>query len=79
MPTYSIDTDNNLAVHPDEDSAIKEAGGTGAAFAAEAQLSEATALWPTILLVDVWNDFAGAPSFADLKEIKRFTLTARAR
>ena len=41
MPTYSIDTENNLAVHPDKDTAIKEAGATGAAFASEAQLSEA--------------------------------------
>jgi hypothetical protein len=44
MPTYSIDTENSLAVHPDKDAAIKEAGGTGAAFATEAELSEATAL-----------------------------------
>jgi hypothetical protein len=73
MPTYSIDTDNNLAVHPDRDAAIKEAGATGAAFATEAQLSEATALWPASRLVDVWNGFAGAPPFAELKEVKRFT------
>jgi hypothetical protein len=46
MPTYSIDTENSLAVHPDKDAAIKEAGANGAAFATEAELSEATALWP---------------------------------
>ena len=73
MPTYSIDTDNNLAVHPDKDAAVKEAGDTGAAFATEAELSEATALWPANRLVDVWNGFAGAPPFAELKEVKRFT------
>ena len=73
MPTYSIDTDNNLAVHPDKDAAIKEAGAAGAAFATEAELSEATALWPASRLVDVWNGFAGAPPFAELKEVKRFT------
>src|ERR1019366_7524155 len=51
----------------------KEAGATGAAFATEAQLSEAIALWPASRLVEVWNNFAGAPPFAELKEVKRFT------
>ena len=69
----ALDTENSLAVHPDRDAAIKEAGPTGAAFATEAQLSEATALWPASRLVDVWNGFAGAPPFAELKEVKRFT------
>src|ERR1035437_8470335 len=73
MPTYSIDTDNNLAVHPDKEAATKETGATGAAFATEAQLSEATALWSASRLVDTWNGFAGAPPFAELKEVKRFT------
>src|SRR5664279_5264529 len=73
MPTYSIDSDNNLAVHPDKEAATKEASATGAAFATEAQLSEATALWSASRLVDVWNGFAGAPPFAELKEVKRFT------
>ena len=73
MPTYIIDTENSLAVHPDKDAAIKEAGAAGAAFATEAELSEATALWPASRLVDVWNGFAGAPRFAELKEVKRFT------
>src|ERR1035437_7066266 len=73
MPTYSIDTDNNLAVHPDKEAATKETGATGAAFATEAQLSQATALWSASRLVDTWNSFAGAPPFAELKEVKRFT------
>jgi hypothetical protein len=73
MPTYSIDTDNSLAVHPDKDAAIKEAGAAGAAFATEAQLGQATALWPASRLVDVRNGLAGAPPFAELKEVKRFT------
>jgi hypothetical protein len=73
MPFYSINSDDNLAVHPAKDAAIKEAGATGTAFATEAQLSEATAQWPASRLVEVWNSFAGAPPFADLKEVKKFT------
>ena len=73
MPTYSIDGDHNLAVHPDKRAATTEAGPTGAAFETEADFSEAVAAWPASRLVDVWNGFAGAPPFAELKEVKRFT------
>ena len=69
----ALDTENNLAVHPDKDAATKEAGAAGAAFATEAELSEAAALWPASRLVDVWNGLAGAPPFAELKKVKRFT------
>ena len=59
----------------------QEAGANGAAFDPEAQLNEITAAWPTSRLVQVWNSFAGAPPFADLKEVKKFTdhKTATAR
>jgi hypothetical protein len=30
-------------------------------------------LWPASRLVEIWNSFAGAPPFAELKEVKRFT------
>lgn len=70
---YSIDGDNNIAVHPDLGAATKEAGSNGMAFATETELSEATASWPASRLVNVWNGFAGAPPFAELKEIKKFT------
>jgi hypothetical protein len=64
---------NQPNCRPYKGAAIKEAGANGTAFATEAELSEATALWPASRLVDVWNGFAGAPPFAELKEVKRFT------
>jgi hypothetical protein len=70
---YSIDGDNNIAVHPNKGEAIKEAGEAGTTFATEERLSQATASWPASNLVDVWNGFAGAPPFAELKEVKKFT------
>jgi hypothetical protein len=74
MPTYySIDTENNLAVHPDKGAAIKEAGATGAVFDTESNFSEAVAAWPASRLIETWNNFAGAPPFAELREVKRFT------
>jgi hypothetical protein len=72
LSTYSIETEDNLAVHPDKDADIREAGATGAAFATEEQLSEATTLWSDSSLVGTWNSFAGAPPFAELKEVRRF-------
>ena len=49
MPTYSINTDNNLAVHPDADAALKEAGTYGTAFDTEAQPSALTRSDPVAL------------------------------
>jgi hypothetical protein len=72
MPVYSIDSDNNLAVHRDKDAAIQEADATGATFTTESKLSEATASWPTSRMVQIWNGFAGAPPFADLTEVRKF-------
>ena len=40
MPFYSIDTENNLVVHPDKDAAIREVGAIGVAFATEPEFSE---------------------------------------
>lgn len=60
MPTHRIDTANNLAVHPDKYSDLKEAGDTGAAFVAEAQFSEATAPELASRLVDTGNNLPGA-------------------
>jgi hypothetical protein len=50
---YSIDGDNCIAVHPVKDAAIKEASDSGVAFATEAKLNEATALWSAGRLVEV--------------------------
>jgi hypothetical protein len=46
MPTYSIDTENNLAVHPNKDAAIQETGATRAAPARPASLSVTKAILP---------------------------------
>ena len=43
------------------------------AFATEKELTKLSADWPITRFVEVWNAFAGAPPFGDLKEVKRFT------
>ena len=82
---YIIDADNNLSVTTNEDAAILESQAgelklkdgttvaTGVVFASQEKLASATEGWPASRLVEVWNSFAGAPPFGDLKEVKRFT------
>jgi hypothetical protein len=37
------------------------------------ELTKLAADWPITRLVEVWNAFAGAPPFGDLKPVKKFT------
>ena len=43
------------------------------AFATEKELTKLSADWPITRFVEVWNAFAGAPPFGDLKPVKKFT------
>jgi len=66
---YIIDADNCLSVESEAPAAIEG----GASFTSQEELADATKDWPAIRLVEVWNSFAGAPPFGDLKEVRRFT------
>src|ERR1039458_437106 len=67
--TYIIDADNCLSIETEAPATI----GSGASFTSQEELADATKDWPASRLVEVWNSFAGAPPFFDLKEVKRFT------
>jgi hypothetical protein len=67
--TYIIDADNCLSIETEAPATI----GSGASFTSQEELADATKDWPASRLVEVWNSFAGAPPFGDLKEVKRFT------
>ena len=67
--TYIIDADNCLSIETEAPATI----GSGASFTSQEELADATKDWPASRLVEVWNSFAGAPPFGDLKEIRRFT------
>ena len=72
LNTYYIDSDNCLSVETDLtlDPNVQTAEGT---FTTQEGLATMTKDWPASRLVEVWNSFAGAPPFGDLKEVKRFT------
>jgi hypothetical protein len=69
LNTYYIDSDNCLSV---EFEAVGPVEGD-TTFTSQQELADATKDWPASRLVEVWNSFAGAPPFGDLKEVKRFT------
>jgi hypothetical protein len=72
LNTYYIDSDNCLSVETDLtlDPNVQTAEGT---FTTQEDLATMTKDWVASRLVEVWNSFAGAPPFGDLKEVKRFT------
>jgi hypothetical protein len=69
MTTFAIDTDNTITAYTAGDAIPEEQ----ARFTSEKELAKLAATWPTDRLVEVWNSFAGAPPFGDLKPVKKFT------
>jgi hypothetical protein len=69
MTTFTLDTDNNITAHD----ATPAAQDNVVAFATEKELTKLSADWPITRFVEVWNAFAGAPPFGDLKPVKKFS------
>ena len=69
MTTFTFDTDSNITAHD----ATPAAQDNVVAFATEKELTKLSADWPITRFVEVWNAFAGAPPFGDLKPVKKFT------
>ncbi len=65
---FTIDSNNTITVF-----AASEAIPDGAErFASEKELAKLAAGWPGERLVTIWNSFAGAVPFDDLKPVKKF-------
>ena len=74
MTTFTIDNENNImALGPQEEIPAAEGANTIEIFASEKELASLAAKWPSNRLVEVWNGFAGAVPFDDLKPVKKFT------
>ena len=69
MTTFTLNTDNNITAHDATPAALDNV----VAFATEKELTKLSADWPITRFVEVWNAFAGAPPFGDLKPVKKFT------
>ena len=69
MTTFTLDIDNNITAF----AAAEQAPQGQDRFATETELAKLSADWPITRFVEVWNAFAGAPPFGDLKPVKKFT------
>jgi hypothetical protein len=69
MPTFTIDSDNNITAHAGLPVGTEESQS----FSTAKELAKLTAEWPLSRLVETWNSFAGVAPFDDLKPVKKFT------
>ena len=69
MTTFTIDTDNNITAF----AAAEQIPEGQDRFASEKEFAKLSSDWPITRFVEVWNGFAGAPPFGDLKPVKKFT------
>ena len=69
MNTFSIDTDNNITAF----AAAEQIPEGHQHFNSEKELARQSAKWPISRFVEIWNSFAGAVPFDELKPVKKFT------
>src|SRR5260370_19043413 len=58
MPTFTIDTENNVTAYTTPDEAA-QADASLPRFSSEAELAKLAADWPTDRLIDLWNSIPG--------------------
>ena len=74
MPTFTIETDNNITAFAALEDALNHGiGTTDGTFSTEKELTKLSAAWPIARFAEVWNGFAGVVPFDSLKPIKKFT------
>ena len=69
MTTFTIATDNNITAF----AAAEQVPEGQDRFATEKEFAKLSADWPLTRFPEIWNAFAGAPPFGDLKPVKKFT------
>ena len=69
MTTFTIDTDNNITAF----AAAEQIPEGQDRFTTEKEFAKLSTDWPITRFVEVWNAFAGAPPFGELKPVKKFT------
>ena len=69
MTTFAIATDKNITAF----TAAEQVPEGQDRFATEKEFAKLSTDWPIARFPEVWNAFAGAPPFGDLKPVKKFT------
>ncbi len=69
MPTFSIDTDNNITAF----TAAEQVPEGHEHFASAKEFAKLSTGWPITRFIEVWNGFAGVVPFSELRPVKKFT------
>jgi hypothetical protein len=72
MSTFTIDSNNNIAVFASQEEATAAQINTAEYFGSARELNKLAGSWPNNRLVEVWNSFAGVAPFTNLKPVKKF-------
>ena len=74
MTIFTIDSENTITAYDArEEDRLARAENIEASFSTEKEFTKLAAAWPLSRLAEIWNGFAGAPPFGDLKPVKKFT------
>ena len=72
MSTFTIDSANNITAFASQQDATAAKIHNAEYFTSARELNKLASSWPGSRLCEVWNSFAGIPSFEDLKPVKKF-------
>ena len=65
MPTFTIDTDNNITAHTNPDEAARADAGLPR-FSSATELAKLAAGWPAERLIEIWNSIPGNSKLSKL-------------
>ena len=69
---FTIYSDNTILAGATQEAAPAEGTASIESFSTEKELASLAANWPANRLVEIWNGFAGAVPFDDLKPVSKF-------
>jgi hypothetical protein len=72
MSTFTIDSNNNIAVFASQDEATAAKINSAEYFDSARELNKLAGSWPANRLIEIWNSFAGVAPFDNLKPVKKF-------
>lgn len=70
MPTFTIDSDNNITAFPTPDDAKAPIAGGAEAFASQDELEKLAGIWPAGRLVAIWSSLPGVKPVKGFKSAK---------
>src|ERR1022692_2410404 len=70
MPTFTIETENNITAFPTADQAEAAVGAGAQPFTSQKHLAELAAAWPAERLVAIWNSLPGVTPVESFKSAK---------